>query len=209
MADLSGRTVFLSASFPSGDRGKKFEPYDPSAIADAVVAITRTVLAGDGQLLFGGHPTITPLVLMIARELGKRNRIVVFQSKWFWEQQVPEVSSIMEEGFGCIEWIDQKDSLDLSLESMRIAMLSSVRELVAAVFVGGMEGIETEYSMVKDYWRHIPCFPIKGPGGAAAELPQNACNSLGLSEILESRSYPFLAIRIVDAISKRTANLCD
>jgi hypothetical protein len=47
---LDGRAVFLSPSFPSGERGQRVAPYDPEAIADAVAAIARAVLyAADGS----------------------------------------------------------------------------------------------------------------------------------------------------------------
>ena len=81
MADLHQATVFLSASFPSGERGEKFKPYDPSGIADAVSALARSVFASNGRLLFGGHPTITPLILMIASEKQMRNSVDIYQSK--------------------------------------------------------------------------------------------------------------------------------
>ena len=66
MTALGRRRVFLSASFPSGKRGTRFEPFDPGAIADAVTAVARAVLVAKGRLLLGGHPTITPLVLTVA-----------------------------------------------------------------------------------------------------------------------------------------------
>ena len=88
MADLHGETVFLSASFPSGKRGERFMPYDPSGIADAVSAFSRAILGSNGTLAFGGHPTITPLVLMISRELRVKRSVIVFQSSWFEKMRI-------------------------------------------------------------------------------------------------------------------------
>lgn len=48
--------LFLSASFPKGDRGETFAPYNPAAILDAVVEVCRVVLRRGGTLTFGAHP---------------------------------------------------------------------------------------------------------------------------------------------------------
>ena len=87
---LRGRNVFLSASFPSGEHGRPYEPFDPGAIPDAVTAVVRAVLVAEGRLLLGEHPTITPLVLMVAAELDHKHAIDVYQSRWFEEQITPE-----------------------------------------------------------------------------------------------------------------------
>lgn len=103
MANLDQAAIFLSASFPSGERGKRFMPYDASGIANAVSAFARAILCSKGRLLFGGHPTITPLVLMIARELRVKRSVVVFQSEWFRDQQLPENDEMETEELG-IAW---------------------------------------------------------------------------------------------------------
>ena len=178
MANLRRATVFLSASFPSGERGEAFKPYDASGIADAVSALVRAVLGSNGQLLFGGHPTITPLVLMIARELQVKKSITIYQSAWFKNQQLPEIKEIPKEQLGSIVWTDRKRTREDSLETMRKDMIKSAREWVAALFIGGMEGIEEEYDQVKEISSQTPCIPITGPGGAAARLPEEDCFAL-------------------------------
>jgi hypothetical protein len=87
-AMLEGRAVFISASFPSGDRGERFQPYDPAEIADAVTAVARAVFTVGGKLVFGGHPTITPLILFVAEEHRHLNAVDVFQSGWY-EREIP------------------------------------------------------------------------------------------------------------------------
>ena len=52
----------------------------------AEVAAAPAVLVAKGRLLFGGHPTITPLVLMVASELDIEAAVDVFQSQWFEHQ---------------------------------------------------------------------------------------------------------------------------
>ena len=203
MTNLRRATVFLSASFPSGARGEAFKPYDASGIADAVTALVRGVLGGNGRLLFGGHPTITPLVLMIARELQVKRSVTVYQSSWFRDQQMLEVQELAEEDLGRIVWTERKYTYEDSIGCMRDTMIGTSGRWLAAVFVGGMEGVKDEFDRVKAHSANIPCVPVAGPGGAAARLSGEDCVALGLSELYRSRAYPYLARQIVVAIAKR------
>ncbi len=205
MTDLHRATIFLSASFPSGNRGERFRPYDPSGIADAVSAFTRAILAGNGKLVFGGHPTITPLVLMIARELSVTNSVDVFQSAWFRHIRIPEVDDIQSERLGVIHWTESADDLERSLRIMRNEMIGSI-PYEAAIFVGGMEGIQDEYNLFAELRPDIPCIPVSGPGGAAATLPSNGWDILGLARLHSSRAYPLAALALVDALAHRATS---
>ena len=127
MTDLHGAPVFLSASFPSGERGARFTPYDPSGIADAVSAFSRAILGSNGTLAFGGHPTITPLVLMISRELRVKKSVTVFQSRWFEEMRLPEVDEIEKEELGVVRWTRKVDGREDALRIMRTTMIQSMR----------------------------------------------------------------------------------
>ena len=201
MVDLNRATVFLSASFPSGQRGKQFKPYDASGIADAVAAFSRAILGSNGTLAFGGHPTITPLVLMISRELRVKGSVTVFQSRWFEKVRPPEVDEMEEEALGLIEWTPSVGSRKEALGVMREAMIQ-YRPYVGALFVGGMEGIHDEYDMMKECWPDTPCLPVTGPGGAAAGLPTGDWERLRLLAFKGSRAYPLMALRFVDALAR-------
>ena len=202
MKCLVGRHVFLSASFPSGERGGRFRPFDAAAIADAVTAIVRAVLASGGKLLFGGHPTITPLVLMIGTELRVRKAVDVFQSEWFKDQITTETLNLYGSEIGSIHWTRRCISRDHSLLEMRRRMFDFVK-LDGAVFVGGMEGTIEEYKYVGSVLPRVPRIPIAGPGGAAARLPTEAPDFPdSLRHWIGSRRYPFVASLIVDAIAE-------
>lgn len=204
MKCLDGRNVSLSASFPSGERGERFRPFDAAAIADAITAIVRAVLASGGRLIFGGHPTITPLVLMIGTELRVRKAVDVFQSEWFKDQITTETLNLYESEIGSIHWTRACNSRDDSLLQMRRCMFNSVK-LDGAVFVGGMEGIIEEYEYVGSVLPHVPRIPIAGPGGAAARLPTEGPDFPDdLRQWIGSRRYPFVASLIVDTIRSRT-----
>ena len=202
MTNLEGQSLFLSASFPSGAHGQRFKPVDPGGIADAVTAIVRAVLVRNGRLLFGGHPTITPLVLMIASELDHKGGVDVFQSKWFDRQITDETHALVEAGYGTIRWTPTCATREDSLQVMRAEMLRSVRALVAGVFVGGMEGIEDEFRQFQELRPNVPRISIHGPGGAAAKLPLEEAKEI-LGKHVKSRRYPFIAAMMMDRLASR------
>lgn len=192
--NLSNHAILLSASFPSGER---FRPYEPGSISDAVVAIARGVLAADGRLVFGGHPTITPIVLLIASELGITRRVVVYQSELFLNQITPEVRALEQRGFGTIRWVKARaeapaEGREKSLLLLRRLMLRE-SEPLGAFFVGGMEGITDEWRLTHEYSRAVLRFPIGRPGGAARRLAEGARDSGPLAaRMAESELYPVL-----------------
>lgn len=207
MDSLGGRHVFLSASFPSGERGKAVQPYDPSAVADAVTALVRAVLSRNGRLLFGGHPTITPLVLAIAMEHRSKHSVDVFQSEWFRGRLTSETQRLASLGYGDIHWTERRHDLDRTLKTMRRRMLS-FGHIVGAVFVGGMDGIEEEHRMLGHMLPGIPRIPVRGPGGAAARmLTMEAEVPEYLARQLDSRAYPLLLSKIVEYLSAADSRL--
>lgn len=200
MNSLAGRYVFLSASFPSGERALRFQPCDPGEITDAVTAVVRAVLKGHGKLLFGGHPTITPLVLMIASELDRKSVVDVFQSLWFEDSITPAVRALETEGYGCIHWTPKLESRENSLQKMRQEMLCFDHRIAAGVFVGGMEGIRDEFDQFGDMVQNAPRIPLPGAGGAAAQLPLDEAKHI-LGDHMESTQYPFVASLMVDHLA--------
>lgn len=71
-----------------------------------------------------------------------------------------------------------------------------------ALFVGGMEGIETEYSMFSKLAPDTLRVRIAGPGGAAAHLPAGNCEAFGLSDFEQQRAYPYMAIRFTETLNQ-------
>lgn len=200
MISLANRHVLLSASFPSGERADDVRPFDAAAIADAVTAVVRAVLVSGGKLLFGGHPTITPLVLLTGTELGVRHAVDIFQSEWFRDKVTDETVELIESGVGTIHWTPVSLSRETSLEIMRERMFRFTQP-VGAVFIGGMSGIHDEYAQFGRVCAGVPRLPLSGPGGAAAQL------SIGedglpdaILEQIRSRHYPFVASQIVASL---------
>ena len=147
---MSGPRVFVSASFPSGKPGQPFKPYDTAAIAEATTAVVRAVLRAGGRIVFGAHPTISPLVLLVAGEQGRSEAVEVYQSRFF-EQQIPhETKRLIALGLAVPHWTDlvpgeDEDDPRPSLALMRDEMLKD-EPFDAAVFIGGMKGIVDETS---------------------------------------------------------------
>ena len=195
---LRGRRIFLSASFPGGDRGKRFQPYDAGEIADAVTALTRAVFTAGGGLVFGGHPTITPLVLFVAGEYHLHQAVDVFQSRWF-EREIPaETRRFEDAGFGRIIWTERRSTQQESLRLMRERMLMETDPL-AGVFVGGMEGILDEWAFFGELLADRPRIPLGAPGGAAAQLVNQAGDlPAAVTTQLNSARYPVTAHEIVE-----------
>jgi hypothetical protein len=194
--------VFLSASFPSGERGERFAPYDPAAIAAAVRALARAVLLADGRIVFGAHPTISPVILLAAGEFEVRGAIDIYQSALFADRIPHETTRLVELGYGDMHLIDADPSGELapSLERMRRAMLTE-HPLAAGVFVGGMEGIHDEYGLLAELQPQAARLPITAPGGAARGLKVGDDPvSQRLAALLGDEHYPVIAREIVSAL---------
>ena len=198
LPQLHGEFVFLSASFPSGARAQRFPAADPAGIADAVSSLARAVFEADGRLVFGAHPTISPLVLQIAAELDKRARVDIYQSSWFEGQVPPETLRLVDQGYGRIVWTPADDSRDESLSTMRRRMLSE--PIAGGVFVGGMEGVVDEHNLFASLHPAAPRLAFTAPGGAASTL-QNESLPRSLSEALASARYPAAARAAVGFIT--------
>jgi hypothetical protein len=160
-------TIFLSASIPLPDRSPRYyRTADVIAIRDSIRALVQ-VVAPAGTLVFGGHPAITPLIRLLIREmnLDVRERVILYQSLFFQADFLPEVAEFEE-----VRLITSvPGSLDASLAAMRERMISD-HDFDAAVFIGGMEGVETEWNIFTRIHPRKLAFPIASTGGAALEL---------------------------------------
>ena len=162
------KNIFLSASVPLKERDPKFfETADVIAIRDAVIALASTVLANkEYHLIWGGHPSITPLITLVLERYGLKmsDRVTLYQSMEFEKYFPPE-----NEDVGIRVITDKKENRAASLLLMRQKMIGD-NKYAAAVFIGGMEGVLDEYAMFKEVHRDAPCFPISSTGAAAKML---------------------------------------
>lgn len=155
--------VFLSASVPLPERDRLFfDTADVLAIREAIKALVEVVLP-IGRITCGGHPAITPLLALFAREANlDRNRLVIYQSKLFAGGLPPELADFVD--VHLVPAID--NDRNASLTAMRRAMIDS-RSFSAAVIVGGMEGIFEEHALFVDRHPNAAVLPVSTTGAAA------------------------------------------
>jgi hypothetical protein len=205
-ADLRRKAIFLSASFPSEEQSTiDYATADAAEISQAIVAVVRGVLSSNGCLVFGGHPTVTPLVLMVAQEylpegLDERRGlagalglpVVVYQSQIFKPFLLKSIQDLFDWSLGEIRWTPQTQgenprftpsgklipsTASSSLRDMRTTMLRETTPF-AAFFIGGMDGIREEANMCREFVRDSQLFFIGAPGGASRRLGNETNNSL-------------------------------
>jgi len=170
MNDFEGAGVFLSASFPDPQRDPRFfETADIVAIAEATRALA-TITLTRVPLVFGGHPSITPLIAQVGMSLGQdalRNAIV-FQSAFF-EGEFPVENKILPN----LVITEKRASRKSSLAVMREKMLSHI-PMQAGVFIGGMEGVHDEFKLFRKRHDGAKALPVATTGGAALEIFREA-----------------------------------
>jgi hypothetical protein len=162
--------IFLSASVPVEGRSDYIQTASPARIREAILALVSKVL-DHFNLVFGGHPAITPLIWNSASALGKEKKVFIFQSKWFENKILNEAKQ-----FNNFIWTPKGESLEESLRIFREWMLNPENGYAPhyeyAVFIGGMEGIEEEYNIIRHYQRMVKIIPVASTGGATLKLIQ-------------------------------------
>lgn len=164
MANTGLKNIFLSASIPLPERDQKYlASADIIAIRDAIIALT-TVILPEHRIIWGGHPSITPLIyyVMEKRNLNIQDHVRLYQSKLF-EKYFPEDNNKFEN----VYLTEITGNRDESLQFMREKMFSDYT-YDAAIFIGGMEGVEAEYKMFAKRFPRALLLPLASTGGAAA-----------------------------------------
>lgn len=160
--------LFLSASVPHVGRGSYHESADPFLIQTAVRELVIAVIR-DYRIVWGGHPSITPMIWAICEYLGVdyADRVLLYQSKFF-RDCFPEEN----ERFGNVVYVEAVEGDEqASLKAMREAMLGR-DDLVGAVFIGGMEGVEVEFEIFCRLHPLAGYLIVSTPGGAARQLAE-------------------------------------
>ena len=164
--DEQVRNIFLSASVPKPGR-EFYGTEDVIAIRDAVIALASAVLANpEYHLIWGGHPSITPLIALVLERynLKMSDRVTLYQSNHYREYFPPENQDI-----GIRVFTEDMGDDENSQRVMREKMLGD-NDYVAAVFIGGMDGIFKEYEMFRELHPKALVLPIASTGAAAKGL---------------------------------------
>jgi len=157
--------IFLSASVPvTGRRG--FDHFDPVLINSAVHAFVEVVL-GRRLIVWGGQPAITHMIWEAAKGLGvSYDRSVLLYQSAFFKDRYPEMNVRFP------NWIEVpavEGNKDASLKKLRQRMFEG-RPFEAAVFIGGMEGVDDEYELLTSTNPPPRLIPLPAAGGVAGEL---------------------------------------
>lgn len=159
--------LFLSASVPVAGRadGKYLATADIIAIRDAVIALASVALP-QYHLIWGGHPSITPLIANVLRHSNKEvNASVTVYQSGFFVKEFPEENKDVEH----IVITDDLGDRNKSLEQMRKQMIEC-NDYAAAVFIGGMNGVEDEFEMFTKSHPEAKVLPVASTGAAAQVL---------------------------------------
>ncbi|MDB5825656.1 MAG: hypothetical protein JWR21_4360 [Herminiimonas sp.] len=165
------RALFLSASVPKPGR-EYYGEADPLLIQAAVRALALVAL-GRMRIVWGGHPSITPMLWAACEYLGVQYATCVelYQSSWF-DEDFPDENK----RFGNLHLVPKiEGDLDASLLKMRTEMLSRP-DLDQAVFIGGMNGVEQEYELFKRLRPRANVLFIASPGGASSAILRRQLN---------------------------------
>ncbi|MFC6876902.1 hypothetical protein ACFQZF_10345 [Flavobacterium myungsuense] len=178
MATTTLKNIFLSASVPLPERDQKYiETADIIAIRDSVIAFATVVLPHH-RIIWGGHPSITPLIYYVMEklDLNIQEHVTIYQSRLFEKFFLEDNNK-----FKNVILTDIIDNdREKSLLHMRERMLDE-SEFSAAVFIGGMEGIdgdkekgiEGEYKMFIDRHPQALLLPIASTGAATKIVYDN------------------------------------
>jgi len=145
---------FLSASVPQVGRARAHASADPDLIQRAVREMVIAMIERK-RIVWGGHPTITPMMWNICKELGAKcaKSVVLYQSRFF-EGHYPDDNKY----FPNVVYVDAvPGDREASLLRMREAMLSR-EDLTAAAFIGGMEGVDAEFGLFKHFYPRVTKF---------------------------------------------------
>lgn len=174
MAQQIKRNIFLSASIPLEERDPRyFETADNIAIRDAVISLVSIAIP-HFRIVWGGHPSITPIInyILEKRGISVRDNVHLFQSRFF-EEHFPEDNNKFEN----VTVIEAGQNRDESLLLMRQAMFSSYTYNVG-IFIGGMDGVEDEYHLFREYHSNAKLIPLPTTGAAAKMLFERSNNRI-------------------------------
>lgn len=169
MATKELKNIFLSASIPLPERDAVYiETADIIAIRDAVIALTTVVLPHH-RIVWGGHPSITPLIyyVMFKLKLKVQDHVTLYQSDFF-KDKFPQDNNKFEN----VIITENLGDIPSSIKRMRERIFSE-NQFDAAVFIGGMNGIIDEFNMFREYNPKAILLPIASTGAATKIVYEN------------------------------------
>jgi hypothetical protein len=189
MATKELKNIFLSASIPFKERHPKyFDTADIIAIRDSVIALT-TIALPNHRLIWGGHPSITPIIYYVMEKmnLNIQKHVILYQSRFF-EHLFPKDNN----KFQNVILTDNLGGIVESISHMRERMFKE-NKFEAGVFIGGMEGIEDEFKMFNEFHPKAILLPIASTGAAARIVYDDLLNEEFKNERL-IKDYGYMSL---------------
>lgn len=157
-------SVFLSAGVPDPKRGPEYAATSDTVAITAAVSALLHVTLGRRELVWGGHPAITPMIWIVAQEVGVDYSawVRLYQSRFF-QDEFPEDN----ERFHNVTYVEQvAQDRQESLLAMRESMFLD-NSFTSAVFIGGMGGILDEFELFRKLQPNAQVLPVVSTGGAS------------------------------------------
>jgi len=162
--------IFLSASVPDPKRGPEYAATANSVAICAAVSALVHVTLGRRLLVWGGHPAITPMIWVVAKDMGVNygSWVKLYQSRFF-KDEFPDDN----DQFKNVVYTDAVDGdREKSLLQMRVRMFGE-NAFTSAVFIGGMGGILQEYEILQKLRRRATVLPVVSTGGATLQVAED------------------------------------
>jgi hypothetical protein len=179
-------------------------------VEEATISLARAVFAASGQLVCGAHPTIAPLLALVAGEFitprdsedqGERERsagpsLVIHQVEGFRDELPEATKHLARVGLAQFVWHpvlhgDRRGGpseipYPESLRAMRDAMITGASPL-ALVCLGGMDGMLQEAEIFAERFPGRDIVAFRRTGGAAALLAESSRHRVLDAEDLTAR----------------------
>jgi len=184
--------VLLSASVPYPGRNELYlKTANVIAIKSSIKALAQ-IFVPRSNIVFGSHPAITPLLYNMLRQMPEEfhTRIKPYVSRVFEGNFPPDLGKFID-----IKYTENVGGdLDQSKDFLRQCMIRET-DFDAAIFIGGMDGVEEEYDLFKSVHSDAPTYLIASTGGAALELYNKY--EIQRKDLLTQRTYPKLFRQIM------------
>lgn len=221
---FANKAIVLAASVPYRRAPKHLTSHEqqenefyirtsrPERIRAAIAEVCRATFSRGLNLIFGGHPAISPMVLHAAHRFARTEqetkRVIVFQSQHFLNRIPHDTLELGEWELGELLWTQarpgesEREAEAASLSWMRTCMMKSPG-LLAAICIGGMEGVVQEAHLFREHYGGRPVIAIGSTGSAALQLleKESALGKRADWQILaQVESYPIVVQRIFEDI---------
>ncbi len=180
------KNIFLSASIPLKERNPiYYDTADVIAIRDCVSSLAKVILP-ECRLVWGGHPSITPLISSILESVNVniKEHVYLYQSDYF-RQMFPVENEEFSESLIVTDDIGSRDE---SLALMREKMIVN-NDFIAGIFVGGMEGVEDEFELFTQSHPEAMVLPMASTGAAALGIYEEGDFDISLKD-----DYAYIAL---------------